>query len=133
MPHFTLADVNRLPANVSRVRVDQFISTVPRSIPPRRPNTENFQVDGNVIVDGVLKDDGLSVSLRSSNPRRTLREQFCVRFNAQELPKIGDAPHHTNRFCDVLAGETSEGLALVIESHRCYTADLQGNAPASKV
>jgi len=133
MPHFALADVNHLPANVSRARADQFISMVPQSIPLRCPNTEILQADGNVIIDGVLNDDGLAVSLRSSNTGRTFREQFCVRINAQELPKICGVPHQTNRFCDVSAGETSEGLALVIESHRCYTADSQGNASASKV
>jgi hypothetical protein len=133
MPRFTLADVDHLPANVSRARADQFISKVPQSIPIRRPNAEILQTDGNAIIDGVLNDEGLTVSLRSSNPRRTLQEQFCVRLNTQELPKISGVPDHTNRFCDVSAGETSEGLALVIESHRCYTADLQGNASASKV
>lgn len=86
-----------------------------------------------MIIDGDLTTDGLTTFLRSPDIGRTIQKKFCVRFNAQELSKIGDVPHQSNRFCDVSAGETSEGLALVLESHRCYTADSQGNASALKV
>ena len=86
-----------------------------------------------MTVGGVLNDDGLVVSLHSPDHGCTFREQFCVRFGPQELPKIGGVPEHTNRFCDVSPGETSEGLPVVIESHRCYAADSHGNAAALKV
>lgn len=82
-----------------------------------------MQANGTVTVDGVLDDDRLVVSLRSPDYRCTFREQFCVRFSPLELPKIGGVPDHTNRFCDVSSGETSEGLPVVVESHRCYAAD----------
>jgi len=107
MPYFTLADVARL--------------------------TETPQYNGPAIIDGVLNDGGLTVFLRSPNSEHTLLQNFCVRFDARELPKIGGFPCHTTRFCDVFAGETSEGLALEIESHRCCEADSQGNAFALKV
>ena len=96
-------------------------------------HTEVSQPNDSVIIDGVLNDDRLTVFLRSLNSRRTLREKSCVRFDARELPRIGDVPDHSSRFCDISAGETSEGLTLVIESHRCYAADSQDNAPALKV
>jgi len=86
-----------------------------------------------VNIGGDLNTDGLTTFLRSSDLGRTIQEKFCVRFNAQELSKIGDFPDQSNRFCDLSAGETSEGRALVIESHRCYAADSQGNASALKV
>ena len=86
-----------------------------------------------MIIDGDLNTDGLTMFLRSPDFGRTIREKFCIRFNAQELSKIGDVPDQSNRFCDVSAGETSQGLTLVIESHRCYASDSQGNASALKV
>lgn len=86
-----------------------------------------------MTIDGALEDSGLTVSLRSPDSNRTLQEQFCVRFSPRDLPEIGDVPDHTSRFCDVSTGETSEGLTVVIESHRCYTADSQGNASVHKV
>ncbi|KAF9644609.1 kinase-like protein [Thelephora ganbajun] len=117
MPHFTLADINHLHlASAASTRANQVVS----------------KANGTVIIDGVLDDDRLTVSLRSPDSRRTLLERLCVRFNARELPKISGLPDHTNRFCDVSAGETSEGLGLVIESHRCYSADSQGNASVIK-
>ena len=73
------------------------------------------------------------MSLRSLNSRSTLLKRFCVRFNDAEFRTIGDIPGHNHEFCSVLAGETSEGLKLMIESHRCYASDLQGNASALKV
>lgn len=96
-------------------------------------DTEIIQSNGTATLDGVLNNDGLVVALRSPDHRCTFREQFCVRFSPQELPKIGGVPDHTNRFCDVSPGETSEGLPVVIESHRCYAADSQGNASTLKV
>jgi len=96
-------------------------------------DTEIVQADDTVIIDGVLNNDRLVVALRSPDHRCTFREQSCVRFSPQELPRIGGVPDHTNRFCDVSPGETSEGLPVVIESHRCYTADSQGNASTLKV
>jgi len=96
-------------------------------------HTEVSQPKFSVIIDGNLNTDGLTTFLRSLDIGRTIQKKLCVRFNAQELSKIGDVPHQSNRFCDVSAGETSEGLTLVIESHRCYAADPQGNAPALKV
>jgi len=95
-------------------------------------HTEIIQANDAVTVDGILNNDGLVVALRSPDHRCTFREQSCVRFSPQELPKISGAPDHTNRFCDVSPGETSEGLAVVIESHRCYAADSQGNTPTLK-
>ena len=86
-----------------------------------------------MIIDGVLKDNELTLFLRSPGSGRTLREKSCVRFDARELPKIDDFPDNSNGFCDLSAGETSEGLTLVIESHRCYAADSQGNASVLKV
>ena len=86
-----------------------------------------------MIIDGVLNDDGLTVFLRSPNSERTILENFCVRFDARELLKIRGVPDHTARFCDIYVAETSEGRALVIESHRCCEADPQGNAFALKV
>ena len=95
--------------------------------------TKILQANGAVTIGGVLSDDGLIVFLRSSNSGRMLLEQFCVRFSPRELPKISGIPAHAGRFCDVSAGETSEGLTAVIESHRCHSADSQGNASAIKV
>lgn len=86
-----------------------------------------------MIIDGVLNDDGLTVFLCSRDSGRTVQEKFCVRFDARDLPNIAGVPDHTNRFCDISMGETSEGLRLVIESHRCYTADSQDNASVLKV
>ena len=96
-------------------------------------NANALQTNDSVTVEGILNDDGLTVSLRSLNSRSTPLKRFCVRFNDTELRTIGDIPGHNHEFCDVLAGETSEGLKLVIESHRCYASDLQGNASALKV
>lgn len=73
------------------------------------------------------------MSLRSPDSGRTFLQQSCVRFSPQELPEIGAVPDHTDRFCDVSAGKTSEGLILVVESHRCYAADSQSNASTQKV
>jgi len=80
-----------------------------------------------VIIDGVLNDDGLTVFLRSPDSGHVLREKSCARFNARELSMIGGAPNYSNTFCDVFAGETNEGLTLVIESYRCYTTYSQDN------
>jgi hypothetical protein len=96
-------------------------------------NTKMSQADSTATIDGTLNDDGLTVLLRSPDSGLTLREQVCVRFSPRELPTIGDVPNHTNRFCDISAGVSSEGRMLVIESHRCYMADSQGNASALKV
>jgi hypothetical protein len=60
-------------------------------------------------------------------------KRFCVKFNDRELPGISGVPDRTGGFCDVLAGETTKGLRLVIESHRCCTVDSRGKAPALKV
>ena len=77
------------------------------------------QSNDSPIIDGVLKDYGLTLSL--------------PRFDARELTKIDDVPSKFSGFCDISAGETSEGLTVVIESHRCYAADSQGNASVLKV
>jgi hypothetical protein len=94
---------------------------------------KTLEITDTVTIDGVLNDDGLTVILCSPNSGHTLRKQLCVRFDAQELPDICDIPSHAGRFCDVSAGETSEGRTVWIESHRCYTADSQGNASTIKV
>ena len=134
MPYLTLPDASRpYSTNAARTQADQAIREVTHSITLCFHRTEVSQPNDSVIIDGVLRDDGLTVFLRSPDSRRTLRETSCVRFDAQELPKIGDVPDHSNRFCDISAGETSEGLTLVIESHRCYAADSQGNASTLKV
>ena len=134
MKHFTLANVSHLPStNAPRVRTGQAFSEVPQLTIYAIQNTKMLQADSTATIDGTLNDDGLTVLLRSPDSGRTLREQVCVRFSLQELPTIDGVPNHTNRFCDISAGVNSEGRMLVIESHRCYTADSQGNASALKV
>ena len=104
----TLADVTSLPSTI-------------------RP------VNNTVTIDGALSRARFIVSLRSPDSDRTLREQSCVRFSPRELPTIDDIPNHTDRFCDISEGVNSEGRMLLIESHRCYTADWEVNASALKV
>ena len=134
MTHFTLTDVSRLHfTNASGARTDQAFNKVPQSITLFYRDTEILQCGGAMTIDGVLNDDGLIVSLRPLGSKRALREKFCDRFSPQELPKICGVPESAGRFCDVTIGETSEGLALMIESHRCYAADTQGNASTLKV
>jgi len=133
MTRYTLADASHLHSvNVARARVDQAFNKVPQPTTPCCPSTKIMQANGNATVRGIFNEDGLVVSLCSPDYRCTFREQICVRFSPQELPKIGDVPDHTNRFCDVSPGETSEGLQVVIESHRCYAADSEGNASTLK-
>ena len=96
-------------------------------------NIKTLQTNGPAVIDGVLNDDGLTVSLGSLDSRSATLKRSCVRFIGADLQTIADIPGHAHGFCDVLAGETGEGLRLVIESHRCYTSDLQGNASALKV
>lgn len=88
-------------------------------------------VKGPFVIDGVLNSDGLTVSLKSLDPGEFLSKQTFPRFDDQEL-RITDGIPHGSRFCDLLAGETNEGLGLVIESHRFYEADPQGNARSRK-
>lgn len=98
-----------------------------------------LQANSTVTIGGALGDDGFTGGLSSPGFRCTpqkrsrVQKRPRVKPSLQALPKIGDVPDYTNRFCDVSAGVTSEGLTLVIESHRCYAADLQGNASVMKV
>ena len=87
----------------------------------------------SVAIEGVLSSDGLTLLLCSHNSGCTLLKRFCVRFNDTELRIIIYPLGDGHKFYDVLVGETSEGLKLVIESHRCYTSDMQANASALKV
>lgn len=129
----TLVDTTRLrSANAARERADQ-ASKVAYSIILFIHHIEVLQPNDCLTIDGVLSDDKLTVFLRSLNSGRIFREKSCVGFDARELTKIGDFPDHSNGFCDVFAGETSEDLTLMIESHRCYETDLRGNASARKV
>jgi hypothetical protein len=95
------------------------------------------QTNGSVNIAGVLDDNKLTVSLHSSGgpllKRGTLLKRICHRLNNQDVRIIGHIPGHTHGRCEVLAGETNEGLKLVIESHRCFEDDPQGNASAQKV
>ena len=86
-----------------------------------------------MAIEGVLDDKELKLWIRTLDPRSTILERTCVRLNSQELPSVGDIPEHTNRCCNISSGKTCEGLDLVIESHRCYTADPQRNAFVVKV
>ncbi|KAF9784464.1 kinase-like domain-containing protein [Thelephora terrestris] len=117
MQPFTLADLTRLPSsNVAGTRTHQVA---------RKTN-------GSGLIDGVLNKGGLTVSLRSPTSRETLLERTCTRVDEPELRIIGDIQGHAYGFCEVFAGETREGLKVVIESHRRYSADPQGNASALK-
>lgn len=86
-----------------------------------------------MVIDGALNNDGFTALLRSQDSGDTVRETFCVKFDARDLPKIAGNPGQANRFCNIHVGETSEGLPCVIESHRCYPSDPQGNNIARKV
>lgn len=92
-----------------------------------------LQVDGPVIIYGALDDEELTVSMRSLDSGSTLLERKCPRLNDREFRIVGDTPAHAHGFCDVFPGETNDGLKLVIESHRRYEVDPQGNAPVLKV
>ncbi|KAF9784461.1 hypothetical protein BJ322DRAFT_1021211 [Thelephora terrestris] len=117
MQHLTLADVSRLHNPARTPRTDQVAN----------------KTNGPVAIVGLLNDEQLTVSLRSLDSGSTLLERQCTRFNDQEFRIIGGTPGYAHGFCDVVAGETNEGLKLVIESHRCYEADPQGNASVRKV
>ena len=56
----------------------------------------------------------------------TLLTRTNRRFNGTELRTIGGTR-------DVLVGETSEGLRLVLESHRCHASDFQDTTSAPDV
>lgn len=96
-------------------------------------DTQVLQVKGPFDIDGVLSSEGLTVSLKSLDSGGIISKQTFPRFDDQELRIIDDIPSNGSGFCDLLAGETNEGLGLVIESHRFYEADPQGNARAHKV
>ncbi|KAF9784466.1 kinase-like domain-containing protein [Thelephora terrestris] len=115
------ADVGRLyPANATGIRLNQVSS----------------KTNGSVNIAGVLDDNKLTVSLHSSGgpllKRGNLLKRICHRLNNQDVRIIGHIPGHTHGRCEVLAGETNEGLKLVIESHRCFEDDPQGNSSAQK-
>ena len=134
MQRFTLADASRLhSANGVRNRDCQFVEKVIQSATLCRHGAEVPQVNGPVTVDGVLNNKGLTVSLHSPDSGSILSERTCIRFDDRELCVTGDIPGHNHGHCEVLEGETNEGLGLVIESHRSYAADPEGNARARKV
>ena len=92
------------------------------------PKAQVFQAYGS--IEGVLTDDGLTVSLYV--PDSGLK-RFCPRFKDQELQITGEIPGNIHQLYDGFAGVTIEGLRVVIETHRCCTADSQVNASARKV
>ena len=134
-PDTTLPDPSRLPSvNGAGAQANKVINEVRHSITLCwNHHTETPQLNNSVIIDGVFNDDGLTVFLRSPDSGCMHLKIFCVRFEARELTKIAGFPDRTDRFCDISTGVTSEGLTLVIESHRCYEADPQGNALTLKV
>ena len=71
--------------------------------------------------------------MRFLDSGNTLLERKCARLDDREFRTVGNIPGHAHGFCDVFPGETKEGLKFVIESHRRYQVDPQGNAPALKV
>ena len=72
------------------------------------PKAQVFQA--YCSIEGILKDDGLTVSLHVPDLKRS-----CHRFKDQELQITGAIPGNPHRLYDDFAGVTSEGLRVVID------------------